>query len=146
MAKQPTTATPAPAAAPAPVGDPGSVFDHCFRLAAALRAQQWGEAFRLVVDIFGHLQEPMQAAGGPVPMLAANGPGNVEGLAANLERVAGAAGGQPAMGKGHPQAVGLAIPWAQLMPLLLQALMLIFQRGPAPTPVTPENPNHPPVQ
>src|SRR4051794_11179200 len=100
-------ATPAqPATAVGPVGDPGSIFDHIFRLADAIQARNWQEAFRLTMDIFGHLQQPMQVGG-----MAAAAPGAADpaAIANQLRSLAGQHGGQPGTPKG--QAAVQAVDW-----------------------------------
>jgi hypothetical protein len=93
-----------------PVGDEGSILQHVVKLAAALRAKEWTEALRLALDILQHVTEPIDV--GPQPMFSSIGR---ESLADALEAVGTA--------KGAPAA---AIPWGQLIPLILQALQLIF--------------------
>jgi hypothetical protein len=133
---------PQPATAAGPVGDPGSVMDHVFRLADALRQGQWRAAYDIAVDTFGLLNDPGVAHQGAVPMAAA--PTNANDLANRLEELAGRHGGRRGMAKAQAQAAAITVDWSalwkQLVPILLQVLMTIFQQPgptPGPTPVQP---------
>lgn len=93
-----------------PVGDPGSILEHVGKLAAALRARDWAEALRLTLDIIKHVSEPMETH---AAMMGA-GPAAADSCATALENLASAKGSAG------------SVPWSQLIPLLLQALALIF--------------------
>lgn len=112
-----------------PVGHPGGLFVHLATLAQQLRAKDWPAAFSTLVEVLGLIADDFNAVPPLQPNAAfATGPGDaVEAVAGRLESLARPHAGAHAAGA---QAAGAgAVPWGELIPLLMQVLQLIFRRG-----------------
>lgn len=104
------------------VGHPGGFYVHIRDLSAALRRKDWVAAFGYVVELFQMVKTDFENV--PAPPVGATfdaGALSADSLADRLDALC------PCDGGGAPK-VG-AIPWALLLPLLLKAAEIIFNRG-----------------
>lgn len=124
-----TPTPPAPrteAPAPAPVGHPGNLWTHLAELSAALRARDWSRAFELTMEILGFLKRDFETVA-PTAMGAV---GAGVGSAATADQLADAIDAtvkRRDAGTLGPM-TATAIPWATLIPLILQILQAVLRR------------------
>jgi hypothetical protein len=112
-----------------PVGDPGTIWDHLTRLAAAIEAGDWMAAFTLAVDLMEHLKQPFQSAP-PQPQAAvlSMAPAGGDRKAAVARQITDFVARNRAAAAGAGGATA-GVPWGELWGLLLQALAVIFGKG-----------------